>query len=222
MSNIEEIIKKSVNELTSEDIQALLDLVKATYDEIPEQFHYDNIVKRILGRVPDSMDKRVGSIIYDAIAPCSAELANMYIVIQIFKNQTYVKTAKGGNLDKQGEQYTIPRLVASKAKRIAEFIDANDNLINIPVGNRFSVPSSNATVTYKIIQQTTTGHAIIECEQYGTIGNEYSGALLPLFTIDNLKSATITGTLQPARDDETDDSSNLFSKFEYDLNKYVD
>ena len=205
MSNIEDIITKSVDELTTEDITALLNLAKSVYSEIPEQYHYDNIVRRILDNIPDSMDKRVGSIIYDAIAPCSAELANMYIEIQIYKDQTYIKTAKGENLDKQGEQYTIPRLVETKAQRIAEFIDSNDNLVNLPVGSRFSVPSSNATITYKIVQQTTTGHAIIECEQYGTIGNEYSGALLPLFTTDNLKSATIIGTQQPARDNETDE-----------------
>ena len=205
MSNIADIINKNVNELTTEDITALLNFAKSVYSEVPEQFSYENIRKRVLAQVPDSMDKRVGAIIYDAIAPCSAELANMYIQIQIYKDQTYIKTAVGENLDKLGEQYTIPRLKASKAQRIAEFIDTNDNLINLPVNNRFSVPNSNATVTYKIIQQTTTGHAIIECEQTGTVGNEYSGALLPLFPIDNLKSATITGTLQPARDEEADE-----------------
>ena len=216
-SNIEEIIKKSADELTLDEIQVLLDLANSVYSEVPEQYHYDNIVKRILSNIPDSMDKRTGSIIFDAIAPCSAELANMYIEIQIFKDQTYVKTAKGQNLDKIGEQYSIPRLVATKSQRIAEFIDSNDNLVNIPVGNRFSVPSSNATITYKIIQQTTTGHAIIECEQYGTIGNEYSGALLPLFTSNNLKSATIIGTQQPARNDETDDeySIRIINKLNY-------
>jgi len=204
-NNIEEIVKKSANELSLEEIQILLDLAKSVYDEIPEQFHFDNIVKRILSNVPDGMDKRIGSIIYDAIAPCSAELANMYIQIQIYKDQTFVKTAKGKNLDKIGEQYTIPRLKATKARRIAEFIDENDNLVNLPIGNRFSVPSSNATITYKIVAQTSqTGHAIIECEQEGTIGNEYSGALLPLFTT-NLKSATIIGTQQPARNEESDE-----------------
>ena len=205
MSNIADIIKKSVSELTTEDIEALLNLAKSVYSEVPEQYSYDNILRRTLARVPNSMDKRTGAIIYDALAPCAGELANIYIEIQIYKDQTYIKTAKGGNLDKLGEQYSIPRLKASKAQRIAEFIDTNDNLINLPINSRFSVPDSNATVTYNLIRQTTTGHAIIECEQTGTVGNEYSGALLPLFTIDNLKSATIIGTQQPARDEEIDD-----------------
>ena len=117
----------------------------------------------------------------------------------------YIKTAKGDNLDKIGEQYSIPRLKATKAQRIAEFIASNDSYVNIPIGNRFSVPSSNATITYTVIKQLTNGHSVIECEQYGTIGNEYTGALLPLFSIDDLKSATIVGTQQPARDKELDE-----------------
>lgn len=205
MSNIEEIINKNADELTLEEIQILLDLAKSVYNEVPEQFHYDNIVKRILSKVPDNMDKRIGAIIYDAIAPCSAELANMYIQIQVYKDQTYIKTAKGDNLDKIGEQYSIPRLVATKAQKIAEFIAGDDSYINFPIGNRFSVPSSNATITYKIIKQLTTGHAVLECEQYGTVGNEYFGAILPLFSVDNLKSSTIVGTQQPARDREEDE-----------------
>lgn len=205
MSNIEDIIKKSVNELTAEDIEVLLNLAKSVYSSIPEQYSYENVLKRLLSRVPDNLDKRTGAIIFDALAPSSAELANMYIEIQINKDQTYIKTAKGDNLDKIGENYSIPRLKASKAQRIAEFIDTNDNLINLPIGRRFSVPDSNATITYSIIRQIETGRAIIECEQTGTIGNEYTGALLPLFDINNLKSATIIGTQQPAQDKELDD-----------------
>ena len=128
MSNMEDIINKSIDELTTDDIQTLLNLAKSVYNEIPEQYHFDNITKRVLSSVPDSMDKRIGAIIYDAITPCCAELANMYIQIQIYKDQTYVKSAKGKNLDDIGYQYSIPRLVASKAQRIAEFVDTNDNL----------------------------------------------------------------------------------------------
>ena len=74
MSDITDIINKNADELTLEEIQELLILAKSVYSEIPEQYHYDNIVKRVLSYVPENMDKRVGSIIYDAIAPCCAEL----------------------------------------------------------------------------------------------------------------------------------------------------
>ena len=40
-----------------------------------EEMTYERIVSRCLARVPGTVDKREGSIIYDAIAPAAAELA---------------------------------------------------------------------------------------------------------------------------------------------------
>ena len=45
-------------------------------NEIPT---YEEILQRCLDRIPNSFDKRQGSIIYDALAPCCVELAQMYI-----------------------------------------------------------------------------------------------------------------------------------------------
>ena len=43
-----------------------------------EDITYDTILKRMLSRVPSDVDKREGSIIYDAIAPCAFELTLLY------------------------------------------------------------------------------------------------------------------------------------------------
>ena len=48
--------------------------------------------------------------------------------------------------------------------------------------------------TYKLI-----------CEEVGTVGNGYVGALIPITYIQNLKSATMTDLIIPARDIETDE-----------------
>jgi uncharacterized phage protein gp47/JayE len=205
MSNIQDIVNKEASELTIEEIQELQDFVNRILGNVPEYYSYENILKRMIENAPETIDKRVGSIFYDAIAPCAGEIANEYIEIQIFKDQVYLLTAIGDNLDKIGENYLIPRKKATKALRIAQFIDTNDNLIDLPIGRRFSVPDSDSTITYVITKQIDTGKAIIECEQYGTIGNEYYGAILPLFSINNLQEATIIGTQQPAQDIEDDD-----------------
>ena len=42
-----------------------------------ENVTYEDILQRMLDRVPDSMDKREGSIIYDALAPAAVELQLM-------------------------------------------------------------------------------------------------------------------------------------------------
>ena len=205
MSNIQDIVNKDVSELTVDDIQQLKDFANRILGNVPEYYSYENILKRVLNSASDTIDKRVGSIFYDAVAPCCGEMAEEYIEIQIFKDQVYVLTAVGDNLDKIGENYSIPRKKATKALRIAQFIDTNDNLIDLPIGRRFSVPDSDSTITYVITKQIETGKALVECEQEGSIGNEYFGAILPLFTINNLQEATLIGTQQPAQDVEDDD-----------------
>ena len=206
MSNISDIVKKNITELTTEDIQTLLDFANLCLDNIPSYYSFENILKRELADVDDSLDKRVGSIVYDGLYPAAGEMAQLYIAIQIYKEQTYIKTAVGDNLDKIGENYSIPREQATQALRIGEFIDTNDNYINLPIGSRFSVPDSDSTITYVITKWIETGKAILQCEQAGTIGNEYVGAILPLFSINNLKEATIIGTQTPAQDVEDDDT----------------
>ena len=44
-----------------------------------ENMTFENIMDRCLSRVAASIDKREGSVVYDAIAPAAAELAIMYI-----------------------------------------------------------------------------------------------------------------------------------------------
>ena len=40
-----------------------------------EENTYENILNRVLSRVDNSIDKREGSVIYSAVAPVCAELA---------------------------------------------------------------------------------------------------------------------------------------------------
>lgn len=40
---------------------------------------YDNIIKRMLGRVPQGFDKREGSVLWYAAAMSAMELAQLYI-----------------------------------------------------------------------------------------------------------------------------------------------
>ena len=49
-----------------------------------ENMTFENIMDRCLSRVSASVDKREGSIVYDAIAPAAAELAIMYIELATF------------------------------------------------------------------------------------------------------------------------------------------
>lgn len=183
----------------------------------------DNTFEKILNRCLANdrlvdVDKRVGSIIYDALAPVCLELAEAYVKMDILEEQTYLMTATGNNLDKRVYDYGISRRKATRALRIGEFkqykVDSQGNYVldennqkilidmEIEVGIRFAIPE-NAEITYEYIGKID-GYKILECEQTGTQGNEHLGTILPLTPILNLAQANIISTYKPAEDDETD------------------
>ena len=58
-----------------------------------EAITYEDILQRMLDRVPNTMDKREGSIIYDALAPAAAELQLMYIELDVILTETFADSA---------------------------------------------------------------------------------------------------------------------------------
>ena len=44
-----------------------------------DEMTFDYIMNRMLESVPDTVDKREGSIIYDALSPAAAELVKCYM-----------------------------------------------------------------------------------------------------------------------------------------------
>jgi len=178
---------------------------------------FQAILTRMLALVSAARDKRQGSIIYDTLSPTAMELAQMNINIEIFKEQTYLLTATGINLENRAADHGITRKQATYAVRIAEMINTDGNPLDLPVGSRFSAPN---TVGLNFVLTANTempGECLLTCETAGTTGNAYLGPLLPLFVINNLRSATMTGTYIPAEDTETD--ANLRKRVLERINK---
>ena len=58
-----------------------------------EDMTYEHILQRMLNKIPSSMDKREGSIIYDALAPAAVELTQLYMDLDLTLNETFADTA---------------------------------------------------------------------------------------------------------------------------------
>lgn len=58
-----------------------------------DEMTFDYIMNRMLESVPDTVDKREGSIIYDALAPAAAELVKCYMELDVVMDETFVDTA---------------------------------------------------------------------------------------------------------------------------------
>jgi uncharacterized phage protein gp47/JayE len=155
--------------------------------------------------VPDTLDKRIGSVIYDAIAPCAAEIAQAYVNLDIWKSQSRLTSAVQSALDDLGNEIGVSRQQATKAYRLAVTEDTNGALYSVQIGSRFALPNVEGNVTYVVTEYIDAGNCVLECEQPGASGNYYQGAILPLFSINNLGYAAIVGTLIPGQNEETDD-----------------
>lgn len=162
-------------------------------NEIPT---YEEILQRCLDRIPNSFDKRQGSIIYDALAPCCAELAQMYITLSGVYDQVFIDTAVGDALDALVKQNGLSRKEATKAIRKGEF-----NMV-VPVGSRFS----DGTNSYIVISNIDgTNDSRLQCEQAGSVGNEYYGSLTPISFITGLTKAELTDIIDLGDDIESDE-----------------
>ena len=69
-------------------------------------------------------------------------------------------------------------------------------------GLRFNCDEVNYVVTEKI----SAGHYKLEAETLGTVGNKYTGLLLPIQTVNGLDTAQIAAVLIPAEDGDTTDT----------------
>ena len=165
-----------------------------------ENMTYEGILKGMLDRVPDSMDKREGSVIYDALAPAAMELRNTYIDLDNILNQTFADTAAKKYLKLRCAERGIEIEPATYAIRQGEFN------MDVPIDSRFSLNILNYKVVEKIRDDVETGNKIykLECETVGTAGNKESGAMIPIEYIEGLQIAILLPEVLVNGEDEED------------------
>jgi uncharacterized phage protein gp47/JayE len=161
---------------------------------------FEAILQRMLDRVPADIDKRPGSVIYDALAPAAAELAQMYIELDVALRLGFGETSSGEYLDRRASDFGIERKPATKAIRKGLFWDANNQPFDVPVGSRYSCEQVNFVVRSRL----AAGEFELECETPGEIGNTVFGSLLPIDYVVGLARAELADVLVPGEDEEND------------------
>ena len=160
-----------------------------------ENISYEDILQRMLDRVPGTLDKREGSIIYDALAPAAMEFMAMYLEKKRIMDETYADTASREYLIKRTGERGIYPYPATNTILKAEVTPIN---VNVPIGSRFSLDKLNYIITEKI----KDGEYKLQCETKGVVGNTYFGNLIPIDYIDGLETIKITELLIPGEDEE--------------------
>lgn len=163
---------------------------------------FENIMDRCLARVSSSVDKREGSIVYDAIAPAAAELAIMYIELSVLMDRAFPDTETGLDLTKKCRERSVFRAEAKFAVRKGYFEKADGSGCDVEIGTRFSGGDINFAVTERV----AAGQYKLTAETAGAVGNEYIGTLFPINEVDGLAAARLADILIPGEDEESDAS----------------
>lgn len=172
-------------------------------DELEAQ-NYDYWLNLMLDNVPNDIDKREGSIIYDAVAPAAMVNAQQSLSLANIIRETYIKTAQGEFLDYRAVEHGTSRYAATNTEVKARFNDDDGNPVNVEVGDRFA-SIAESPIFYTVIKANDDGTAEMQAEEAGTSANSYIGQVLPVTPNDNLAWAEIVEITIPARDAETDD-----------------
>ena len=163
---------------------------------------FEAILQRMLSRVTDNVDKRPGSVIYDALAPAAAELAQLYAELDINYNLSFADTASGEYLTRRAAEFGVQRKPAVKARREGRFYGEGDAPIDVPIGSRFGIDG----LFYAAVSKIGAGVYALECETAGTAGNQPYGALLPVDYVAGLVRAELGAVIVPGEAEEDDES----------------
>lgn len=162
-----------------------------------EDTTYEVILQRMLDRVPDKFDKREGSVIWDTHSPTAIELQILYLELDTILREAYGDTASREFLILRCRERGIYPDQATKALLKGVFSPSNIDV----TGQRFNIGDLNYVVIRKM-KDGKDGEYQVECENAGSIGNQYLGTMIPVEYIRGLQSAELTEILIPGEDEE--------------------
>lgn len=156
---------------------------------------YEEILQEMLDKVPSNVDKREGSIIYDALAPCAYFLAQQCFQIENYTDLVLPDTAIGEYLDRTVAAYGMTRKEATAAVR---YMTTSGS---VAIGTRWAIND----VVYVVSDYLSENLYEATCETAGEIGNQYSGILSPLSNVTGV-TAVLGDIITAGTDEETDDA----------------
>ncbi len=172
-----------------------------------ENMTFENILNDMLSRVPNDIDKREGSVIYDALAPSAWKLAEAYRALDINNDLCFADTSSGEFLERRTSEFGVDRKQATFAVRKGLFFNGENELMDIPLLSRFGIEG----LVYVAVKKIDTGIYEMTCETKGMIGNRYFGDMLPISFVERLAKATVSEILIPGEEIEEDDV--LYKRF---------
>lgn len=159
------------------------------------KFYAEDILKRCMSRISDDMDKREGSVIYDALMPACMELEALYFALDELYKNAFADTADFNYLQKLGKERGIEVYKATNAIIRGEFSG------KVNKGDIFTINKLRFIVMSDCEENGSLFDADLRAERAGSEYNLQSGNLNSLYGYYEV--SRIKELLKPARDFET-------------------
>ena len=169
------------------------------YDSL-DKYTQVALLQTALNAARDDVDKREGSIMYDALAPLAFLVGKVLEVFKSIAENADIQTAQGEALDWAASQFGIYRTEAVAAVREAQ---ATPDGIEFEVGETFKTDAGLGLV-WKCSEVLTGGKIVLQCQTAGADGGADYGELTPQASKDGLQSLVFVNTRSAGADAETD------------------
>ena len=153
---------------------------------------FDNIMAEMMAELPDDVDTREGSLIYNACVKQALQLEQAYLAMETVYDNMYTSTQDEEHLIQNGEDKGLPIKQATKANLKGKFSQ------EIEIGTRFSSGDFNYICTEWISEFIY----VMECEEAGTVGNKIGGELIPIDFVEDYQGGLLVEVIEPGSDRE--------------------
>lgn len=160
---------------------------------------YEGLIKSVLSRISGELDKRQGSVIYDAIAPLCVELAQAYIRLDWVLNQVFADTAGREYLIRRAAERCMKPYEASAAVILADMSGS----FSLSGGERFNVDELNYVYEGETAAVEGKMYYCLKCETAGEAGNIETGRIIPIDSIKGLEGAEVFAVYTLGNDEES-------------------
>lgn len=164
-----------------------------------EHITFDSLMGRMLERVPDMIDKREGSIIYDALSSAAVELLLLYTQLDRARADSFIGTAEREYLVKQAAERGISPTPATHAIVSVSVYPGNIDI----TGQKFSSGDVFYTATEVLSQGDDITTWLMQCSSAGVIGNDVASKyFVPVEYISGLEKAVFDTVMTYGVDEE--------------------
>lgn len=161
-----------------------------------EDMTFEKILERMMQKIPDNLDKREGSLIYNALAPAAVEMALLYIEMEVVLNEAFADTQSREYLVRRALERGITPFEATCAEITVEVSG------EVPIGSRFMADEESFTVTEKLSENTYK----LVADKAGSKANSVTGNLVPVEYISGLEEIKVIEITTPGEDEEDTES----------------